>query len=452
MKIIRILLLLSLLFLGGLLLIGAKPDDTPTDSTIATSAPVFAAPSGTHTVLVLTISDTINPVTAGYVKRGIDEANSNRADCVILILDTPGGGLDATKDIVKRILASRVPVVVFVAPQGAHAASAGSIILMAAHVAAMSPGTNVGAAHPVSVGQQMDEKMSEKVVNDLAAYVRSLAEKRNRNTEWAEASIRESASITETEALNKNVIDFVANDLGDLIGKLHGREVALDTGEKAVLVTKGAIVERFEPNWRDRALSTIANPNIAYILLMIGIYGIFFELMNPGAIYPGVIGAICLILAFFALQMLPVNYAGLILILIGIALFIAEVKVTSYGMLTIGGVVCLVFGSMMLISEPESGLRISLKVILPVAILTAGLFVFLATLAVKAHARKPSTGDEGLLGAIGTVKATISAQTDGKVFVEGELWNASANETLEPGAKVKVVSVEGLKVGVEKAT
>ena len=413
--------------------------------------PTEASETKLSSVLVLTVSDTINPVTAAYIKRGLDEAQDRDAECVVILLDTPGGGLDPTKDIVKHILASDVPVVVFVAPQGAHAASAGCIIVLASHVAAMSPGTNMGAAHPVAGGgQKMDETMAKKVENDLAAYARSLAEKRGRNPKWAEDSIRESASITESEALKGNMIDLVANNLGALLEKLHGREVTLDTGEEVVLRTKGAVVERFEPSWRDKALSTIANPNIAYILLMIGIYGIMFELMHPGAIYPGVIGVICLVIAFFALQLLPVNYAGLILILIGIALFIAEVKVVSYGMLTVGGLVCLVVGSMMLISEPESGIHISLTYILPVAFFTAALVVFLGTLAFKAYRRKPATGRKGLVGAVGTVKVATSAEAQGKVFVEGELWNASSDGPLEPGTSVRVISVQGLKVKVEK--
>ncbi len=454
MKKSRAIIFLGLMLIGSILAAASNRTDSPTEATIATAgtrAPARASETKLPTVLVLTVSDTINPVTAAYIKRGLDEAQARAAECVIIMLDTPGGGLDPTKDIVKYILASEVPVVVFVAPQGGHAASAGSIIVLASHVAAMSPGTNMGAAHPVAGGgQKMDETMAKKVENDLAAYARSLAEKRGRNVKWAEDSIRESASITESEALKENMIDLVANDLGDLLEKLQGREVTLDTGKVVVLRTKGAVTERFEPSWRDKVLSTIANPNIAYILLMIGIYGIMFELMHPGAIYPGVIGVICLVIAFFALQLLPVNYAGLILILIGIALFIAEVKVVSYGMLTVGGLVCLVVGSMMLISEPESGIQISLTYILPVAFFTAALVVFLATLAFKAYKRKPSTGRKGLIGAVGTVKVATSPEAQGKVFVEGELWNAVADESLDPGTSVRVISVQGLKVKVEK--
>jgi len=454
MKRSRAIASLGLILVGCILAAASNRADSPTEPTIATSGvglPTEASETKLPTMLVLTVADTINPVTAAYIKRGLDEAQDRGAECVVIMLDTPGGGLDPTKDIVKHILASKAPVVVFVAPQGARAASAGSIILLASHVAAMSPGTNMGAAHPVAGGgQKMDETMAKKVENDLAAYARSLAEKRGRNVKWAEDSVRQSASITESEALKENMIDLVASDLGDLLDKLHGREVALDTGTAVVLRTKGAVTERFEPSWRDKALSTIANPNIAYILLMIGVYGIMFELMHPGAIYPGVIGVICLVIAFFAFQVLPVNYAGLILILIGIALFIAEVKVVSYGMLTVGGLVCLVVGSMMLISEPESGLQISLTYILPVAFFTAGLVVFLATLAFRAYKRKPSTGRRGLVGAVGTVKVATSAEAQGKVFVEGELWNAIADESLEPGTSIKVISVQGLKVKVER--
>jgi len=458
MKRLQALISLWLILVGSVLLASAASTQSPTSATVAsvataglvaTTTPAVSKPP---IVVVLTVSDTINPATAAYINRGIDKAKKRGAECVVIMLDTPGGGLDPTKDIIKHILASSVPVVVFVAPQGARAASAGSIILLASHVAVMSPGTNMGAAHPVAGGgQKMGKTMAKKVENELAAYARSLAEKRGRNIKWAEQSIRESKSITESEAMKKNMIDLVANDLGDLLQKLDGRKVKLDTGKTVVLHTKGAVAERFEPSWRDRVLSTIANPNIAYILLMIGIYGIMFELMHPGAIYPGVIGAICLITAFFAFQMLPVNYAGLILILIGVGLFIAEVKVVSYGMLSVGGIVCLVLGSTMLISEPQTGLHISLAYILPVALFTAGLVVFLATLAFRAHRRKPSTGVKGLLGTVGTVQVAITPQSEGKVFVEGELWNAHADEALEPGTSVKVVSVHGLKIKVERA-
>ncbi|MBN2209068.1 MAG: nodulation protein NfeD [Candidatus Coatesbacteria bacterium] len=454
MKKSRAITLLALVTVGCVLIAASNRASPATKATIATSGlsiPTKASEQEPPTVLVMTISDTINPVTAAYLKRGMDEAQTRGAECVVVMLDTPGGGLDPTKDIVKYILASEVPVVVFVAPQGAHAASAGSIIVLASHVAAMSPGTNMGAAHPVAGGgEKMDETMAKKVENDLAAYARSLAEKRGRDLKWAEDSVRESVSITESEALKGNMIDLVANDLSDLMDKLDGRKITLDTGKVVVLRTKNAVAERFEPSWRDKVLSTIANPNIAYILLMIGVYGIMFELMNPGAIYPGVIGVICLVVAFFAFQVLPVNYAGLILILIGIALFVVEVKVVSYGMLTVGGLVCLVVGSMMLISEPESGIQISLTFILPVAFFTAALVVFLATLAFKAHRRKPLTGTKGLVGALGAVEKATSAGTFGKVFVEGELWNASSDEPLQPGTPVRVVSVQGLRVKVEK--
>jgi len=447
-KHLRLLAWLALLCAGGCWMAQLASARASTESTIATTASVGSMP----TVIVMTVSDTINPVIASYICRGIDKAEKAQAQCVVIMIDTPGGGLDPTKDIVKRILASHVPIVVFVAPRGAHAASAGSIIVMASHVAAMSPGTNMGAAHPVTIGQKMDKTMTEKVVSDLSAYVRSLAQRRGRNVEWAQQAIKKSASLTASEALNKEVIDIVANDLADLLHKLNGRQVKLDTGTTVSLHTAGAVIERANLTWRDKALSAIANPNIAYILLMIGVYGIFFELMNPGAIYPGVIGAISLVLAFFAFQMLPTNYAGLILIFIGLALFIAEVKVVSYGMLTLGGLVCLVLGSLMLVSTPEAGIQISLKLILPVALVTAALFIFLATLAFRAHARKPFTGDKGLVGTIGTVQAPLTPGSQGKVFVEGEIWNAYADEPIEAGAKVKVILVEGLNLKVKRHT
>ena len=447
-----VFLIASWMLMAGVGLWGGASDSTiaTASSAIITHGAPIVQPKGP--VIVLTVADTINPVTASYIERGIEAGGEKDARCVVIMIDTPGGGLDPTKDIVKTILSSKVPIVLFVAPQGAHAASAGSIIVLASHIAAMSPGTNMGAAHPVSIGQKMDETMTKKVENDLAAYARSLAEKRGRDVEWAESSIRESKSITEKEALDKNVIDLIASDLGQLLESIDGEEVQLDDGSIVRVNTKNAYVERLEPTWRDKALSAIANPNIAYILLIIGIYGILFELMHPGAIYPGVIGAISLVIAFFALQMLPVNYAGLVLILIGIVLFIVEIKVISYGMLTVGGIVCVIVGSMMLISEPLTGVGVSLKYIIPVAVFTAALVVFLGSLAVKAHSKKPTTGGKGLIGSIGTVQEPVSDKKGGKVFVQGELWNALSKEHIEVGEEVEVLSVQGLRIVVKKTS
>jgi membrane-bound serine protease (ClpP class) len=304
-------------------------------------------------ILHLTVKSTINPVISEYIEKGLQEAASAGATCVILQMDTPGGLDTAMRDIVQSILNSPVPVIVYVAPSGARAASAGVLITISAHVAAMAPGTNIGAAHPVGLGGgKMDETMLKKVENDAAAYAKSLAEQRGRNVEWAVSAVRESESVSAQKALELDIIDLVASSLPELIEKVEGREVETVWGKKT-LALKDLPVEKSEMGWRYRLLDTLSNPNIAYILMMLGFYGLFFELSNPGVIFPGVFGAICLILAFFALQTLPVNYAGVLLILLAIILFIAEIKVISYGVLTLGGIVALLLGSLMLIESPD---------------------------------------------------------------------------------------------------
>jgi membrane-bound serine protease (ClpP class) len=311
----------------------------------------------------------------------------------------------------------------------------------------MAPGTNIGAAHPVAMGRKMDRTMTEKVVNDSVAYIESIAAKRGRNVKWAAQAVRESVSIPETEALKIKIIDLIAKNMDDLLIKIDGKTV-----EKAQrtfkLATKGAMINMVEMGFRERFLATLSNPNIAYILMMIGLVGIYFELSNPGAIFPGVIGGICLILSFFALRTLPVNYAGVLLILLGVVLFIAEIKIPSYGLLTVGGVISLALGSIMLFESPFPYLRASLTVIIPTVAVTAAFFVFAVTMTVKAHMAKPATGREGLLGEVGT--ATIRLAPEGKVFVHGEIWNAYADRPIEEGEKVRVLKAEGLRLKVEK--
>lgn len=410
-----------------------------------------AAVSSTPTkgpILELEVKSTINPVVSEYIKKGVQRATDEGAPCVILELDTPGGLDTAMRDIVQTLLNSPVPVCVYVAPSGARAASAGVLITLAAHVAAMAPGTNIGAAHPVGIGGgKMDETMLKKVENDAAAYAKSLAEQKGRNVEWAVKAVRESESVSAQKALELNIIDLLAPSLPDLIKQLDGREVETVWGTKK-LALAGVPVETWKMGWRYRLLDTLSNPNIAYILMMLGFYGLFFELSNPGVIFPGVFGAICLILAFFALQTLPVNYAGVLLILLAIGLFVAEVKVTSYGVLTLGGVVAMTLGSVMLFESPEPYLRLSWFVILPMVATTTGFFVFALSFALRAQMRKPSTGQEGMIGLRGEVTTAINPR--GKVFVHGEYWNAESKDDLDVGETVEVVDVNEMILEVKR--
>lgn len=408
---------------------------------------LFSAPRGE--VFLINVEGIINPAMANYIVKGVDRAEREGGCCLVIQLDTPGGLMDSMRTIVKRILSARIPVIVYVAPSGSRAGSAGVFITLAAHIAAMAPGTNIGAAHPVQMGEKkLSKEMEKKIVNDAVAYIKTIAKQRGRNARWAEQAVRKSASITAKEALRLKVIDLVASSLEELLEKVDGRVVRLGGGEKVVLKTKGREVKEIKMSFRDRFLHTISNPNIAYILLMLGIYGIFFELSNPGAILPGVIGGICLILAFFAFQMLPINYAGVALIILGIILFIAEVKITSYGLLSVGGIICIILGSIMLIESPAQYLRISLGFILPVVIVSAGFFLFALTMVLRAHRRRPTTGREGLIGKVGEAKEDLLPE--GVVEVQGELWKAEASEEVKAGERIQVVGVEGMKLKVRK--
>jgi len=405
-------------------------------------AGVFAVEAGD--IYIIRIADAISPGTAEYIKSGIKTAEENEAACIIIELDTPGGLAESMRLIVQNILASRVPVVVFVSPSGARAASAGVMITMAADVAAMAPGTNIGAAHPVGAGgKDIDGTMSEKVINDMVAQAKSVAEKRGRNAKWVEDAIRESVSVTETEALKENIIDLIAKDTEDLIKQLNGREIKdrgilkLDEVNKIVL----------EETLRTKILKTISNPNIAYILMMIGLAGLYFELSHPGAIFPGVIGGISLILAFFALQTLPVNYAGILLIVLAIIFFIMEMKITSYGLLSIAGIFSLLLGSLMLFEGDTPDTKLSLQVLLPTVIVISVFFAAVAGLVFRAQMSKPVTGSGGMVGEIGIVQKALTPE--GKVFVHGELWNARAKEPLDEHVKVRVVKVVNLILEVE---
>jgi membrane-bound serine protease (ClpP class) len=412
--------------------------------------------SGSRWVYVIRINGPINPVVAEYIVKSIEDATDEDAECLIIEMDTPGGLMESTRIITKAMLASKIPIVVYVAPSGARAASAGVFITYAAHIAAMTTSTNIGAAHPVNIGggeADSSNTMMEKVTNDAVAQIKTVAEKRGRNVEWAEEAVRKSVSITEKEALEKNVINFIAPDLDSLLVLAHGREVELGNNRKVKLNTAGAKIARFEMNWRYKLLDKISDPNIAYILLLLGIYGIFFELSNPGAILPGVLGGIFLILGFYALQTLPVNWAGLLLILFAIILFILETQITSYGILTIGGVVAMFLGSVMLFSKPtftfEPVIKVSLQVIITATLVTAAFFAFALGLAVKAHRMQVTTGKEGMIGEIGT--ALTDLKPEGRVQVHGEIWQAHSEIPIEKEQAVKVVAISGLRVKVEKA-
>jgi len=417
-------------------------------SLLLTSALSAPAEAQEKHAAVIKINDVITPAIADFISRSIEQATKEKAVCLIIQMDTPGGLDLSMRDIIKDIMNAEIPVIVYVGPSGARAASAGAIITIAADIAAMAPGTNIGAAHPVAVGGgKMDRTMAEKVVNDAVAYVKSIAQKKGRNVDWAVRAVRDSVSIPETEALKLKVIDLIAKDLNELLEKIDGKTVEKTKGP-IKLATKGLKIQEVEMGFRQRFLATLSNPNIAYILMMIGMVGLYFELAHPGAIFPGVIGGISLILAFFAFRTLPVNYAGVLLIILGVFLFIAEIKIASYGLLTMGGLISLAIGSIMLFDSPAPFLRASLTVIIPTVLATAAFFIFVVAAALKAQLARPATGSEGLVGEIGVAKTRLIPE--GKIFVHGELWNAYADEGIEPEEKVRVLKNEGLKLKVEK--
>jgi membrane-bound serine protease (ClpP class) len=399
-------------------------------------------------VNVARIDSIINPVVVEFIAESIDKSLKDGAECLIIQLDTPGGLDLSMRKIVKDMLSADIPIIVYVSPGGARAASAGVMITLASNIAAMAPGTNIGAAHPVTMGgQKIDKEMEKKVVNDAAAYIKSIAEKRGRNAKWAEDAVRKSVSITEKEALNLKVIDLIAPDIKTLLEGINGRQVKTEKGT-FTLNTKNAETVFIDMGIRHNILNILSNPNIAYVLMMIGFLGLYFELAHPGVIFPGVIGAISLILAFFAFQTLPINYAGILLIVLAIILFIVEVKVTSFGLLTIGGIVSMLLGSLMLFDSPVPYLRVSWSVLIPVILGTSALFILSATLAFRAYLSKPTTGMEGLVGEFGTAKTEISQE--GKVFIHGEYWNAYSQEVIPKGEKVRVLKVDNLRLKVEK--
>lgn len=438
----------------------ADQDTAATDSAAADTA---AGPA--PFVYRVVIDGAISPASAEFLTDAIERAEDDGAAALVVELDTPGGLVDSTRDIVQGILASRVPIIVYVAPSGARAGSAGVFITLAAHVAAMAPSTNIGAATPIQMGgapmpggpgsppdttgaetgDEEPDALERKILNDTIAFIRTISERRGRNADWAERAVREGASITEAQALEENVVDLVAPGLPALLDQVDGREVEV-LDRTVALETANAEVRDIEAGLRFRILDTIANPNIAFVLMLIGIYGIFFELMNPGAILPGVVGGISLLLAFFALSALPVNYAGILLILFALVLFIAEVKVASYGLLTVGGVVAFVLGATMLFDAPGSLIRVSWSVIIPAALLTAGFFAFVMGLAWRTYRSRPTTGKEALVGERGRVTTRIDPI--GTVSVHGELWRARAEAPIDAGTEIEVTAVDGLTLTV----
>jgi membrane-bound serine protease (ClpP class) len=419
-------------------------------STAALLNALFAGPlpvKADSFVLLATYDGVINPVAAEYLHDALASAQESKAQALIIRLNTPGGLDTSMRLIIKDITGATIPVVVYVSPSSGRAASAGVFITMAAHVATMAPGTNIGAAHPVAMGGgEMDTAMKEKVENDSVAYIKSIAEQRGRNVAWAEDAVRKSVSVTEREALKLRIIDLVAENMPALLKQLDGRTIPLPSGP-TVLHTAAADVREFPMGLRLELLKALSDPNIAYLLMTIGTIGIMAELYNPGAILPGIVGAISLILAFYSLQSLPVNYAGVLLFLLGVVFFILEATVTSYGLLAIGGVVAMLLGSMMLIKTDVEFLQISWSVILPVIALTAAFSLFMVGMGMRAMRRRPATGREEMVGLVGIVQTALTPH--GQLAVHGELWEAISERPLLPGDKAEVIRVDGLRLYVK---
>ncbi|MFN4196603.1 MAG: NfeD family protein [Caldimicrobium sp.] len=400
------------------------------------------------TIFVLRVEGAITPVTANFISYGLNYASEKKGKAVIIELDTPGGLVESTREIVKGILQSEIPVIVYVSPQGARAASAGVFILLASHLAAMAPSTNVGAAHPVELSGKADPKMMEKIANDLAAWAKNLAETRGRNTEFAELAVKKSKSITEKEALAQKVIEIIAIDLKDLVSQAHGKKVKVRNTE-VVLSLKDASIEYIKEDFKTRFFKILANPNLVYFLLMLGLLGMYFELSHPGTIFPGVLGAICLILAFLGLSILPMSYAGLALILLSGLLFFLETQVTSHGLLTIAGIICLLLGSIILFGNNPPALKVYTPFLYTVVIIFTLLFGAITYFVIKTVKKKPVTGSEELIGLEGKALTDITAE-GGKVFIHGEIWQAFSDELIPKDSNIKVLEKKGFFLKVKK--
>jgi membrane-bound serine protease (ClpP class) len=422
---------------------------------VATGAAGLAqSAASTPSVYTIEVDGIIHPVAHEYIRGAIEKADAAGASLLVISLRTPGGLVDSTRDINSAIIRSKTPVAVFVGPSGSRAASAGFLITIAADVAAMAPGTHIGAAHPVTgSGEKLDETMSKKMASDVASYARTLASQRKRNVELVEQAVVDSRSFTEQEAIGAAppLIDLIATDVPDLLAKLDGRDVVRFDGRRERLRTAGATITAVERTWSQQVLGAIAHPQIAYLLLSLGMLGLTIELWNPGSILPGVVGGICLLLAFFALQVLPISYAGLLLILLGIVLLILEVKVTSFGLLGAGGVISLLLGSMMLIDSPLPELQIGLRTILPITLGMSAILLFLVRLAVKAQQQPAVTGTDGMLGEVGQALTSMEPGGVGRVQTHGEIWTATAAEPISAGETVRVVAVQGLLLTVRPA-
>jgi membrane-bound serine protease (ClpP class) len=421
---------------------------------LASVGPETAQP-GTKAPLVLAavVDSILHPVSAEFMVNAIDRAEREGASLVVFTLRTPGGLVDSTRGIVTRMVSSKVPVAVFVAPSGGRAASAGFVVVLASDIAAMAPGTHIGAATPVAGGGvKLDEAAARKATEDMAAYVRTLAQKRGRNVALAEEAVKGSRAFTETEALRATppLIDLVAPDLGSLLDEIDGRTITRFDGSSVVLRTAGGTVVPLEMNWRQRILSAIANPDVAYILLSLGTLGLTIELWSPGAILPGVVGGLCLLLAFFAFQVLPINAVGLLLILFGLVLLVLEIKVTSFGLLTAGGLAGLVLGAMLLVDSPAPELQVSLRTIAGVTVGVATVMLFLVRLAVNAQRQRAVTGTAGMIGQTGKALGPIAPGTIGQVATRGEIWQARSTDRIETGDAIRVMDVDGLVLTVHR--
>src|SRR6187397_2607725 len=410
----------------------------------------FPLVTNAQTVISMKVDGSINPASADFIHNGIEKATHEKAECIIIHLNTPGGLLKSTRMIVSDILGSPVPVIVYVSPGGAQAGSAGVFITLAAHIAAMAPGTNIGSAHPVTLQNQMDSTMNEKVTNDATAFIRSIAEKRHHNIEWAENAVRKSFSYSETEALEDSAIDIIAKNETELLAKIDGKLIALSSGTKT-LHTASAIVKEQKMSVWEKILDIISDPNIAYILFLLGMYGLIFELYNPGSILPGIVGVIALILALYSMHTLPINYAGLALIIFAVILFLLEIKIVSHGLLAIGGIISLLLGSMMLIRSNSSleMVKISRGVIIGATIVSAFFFLFVIGFGIRAQRSKVVTGIEAMIGNTGEVIEILNPT--GTVRVNGEIWNAeSLSGAITRGEKVRIKEMRNLKLFVEK--
>lgn len=396
------------------------------------------------------VEGAITPVTANFILYALKHAEEQKGKALIVELDTPGGLVDSTRDIVKNFLQSEIPVIVYVSPQGARAASAGVFILLASHLAAMAPSTHVGAAHPVELSGKADSKMLEKIANDLSAWAKNLAETRGRNPEFAELAVKKSKSITEKEALSQGVIEIIAQNVDDLLQKAEGRKVKLKERE-VILRLKSAPLEVIQEDFKTRFLKVLANPNLVYFLLMLGLLGLYFELSHPGAIFPGVFGAICLILAFLGLSIIPMNYAGLALILLSGLLFFLETQITSHGLLSLGAIISLLLGSLILFGHNPPSLRINQPFLITVVLTSAALFGGITYLAVKALRKKPVSGKEGLIGKTGKAITEITP-SGGKVFVEGEIWQAYSDVHIPKDTQIAVIEKKGFTLYVKPIT